>query len=153
MSETNPPYKSSLPEISLPSGGWKSNIPNHLLEDTDPATRWLMEEVSKNTQATEFACQAAVLHNNHLRALNGQVYKSKEKIAVLEEGQHKLDKQADDASSFFKALASFSKLWEYRIFRWVFILGLITIAGYIYPYYLVHQPDLFTFIVRLLGGG
>lgn len=38
---------SNIPEF-------KSNIPEHLLTDISPTDKWLMEEISKNTQVTEY---------------------------------------------------------------------------------------------------
>jgi hypothetical protein len=75
---------SDYPAISLPPGGFRSNLPEHLLKDASPADRWLMEEMSKNTQATEFSCRAAVDTNAQVRHTNGRVKSAEAKVADLQ---------------------------------------------------------------------
>lgn len=72
------PYQSQYPELKIPSEGWQSSIPAHLLESASEADRWLMTEMSKNTQATTFACQGAVDLSNRLRELNGKTYRNEQ---------------------------------------------------------------------------
>jgi hypothetical protein len=85
--------QSDYPELSLPEGGWKSNIPEHLLKDAKPADRWLMEEMSKNTQATDFSCRAAVEGNGLIRKTNGRLKGAEAQIVDLrtEVAQLKVD--------------------------------------------------------------
>jgi len=64
---------SDYPALSLPDGGFKSNIPKHLLEGATPSDKWIMEELSKNTQATEFCMRAAVEANALIRQTNGRL--------------------------------------------------------------------------------
>lgn len=138
MPDTPPsePFKSTLPELKLPADGWKSSIPEHLLIDADPQMVWLMHEVSKNTAATEFACRAAVTHNDHLRMLNGKTYKTEQVAEVLKSDVTVLKDQATSVSPFLKVLTYFSYLWDYKWFRWTFTLGLLAVAGVAYPWYL-----------------
>lgn len=43
---------------------------------------WLMTEMSKNSQATDFACKGAVDLSNHLRLLNGRTFRNERTAAT-----------------------------------------------------------------------
>lgn len=82
-SPSDQPPQSDYPELSLPEGGWKSSIPEHLLKDAKPADRWLMEEMSKNSQATDFCSRAAVESNGLIRRTNGRLKGAEARIIDL----------------------------------------------------------------------
>lgn len=144
-------YVSSLPELSLPEGGFKSNIPSHLLAGTDKQTEWIMNEISKNTAATEFACQAAVTQNAHLRVLNGRTYKNEKAAQELREELDTLNEQAASVSPFLKPVGQFASLWQYAAFRWTIYIALAFIITYVYPAYIALHPDLAGILLKLLG--
>lgn len=131
----SPYLKSSLPDLNLPPGGFVSNIPEHLLASETPATQWIMRELSKNSQATEFACQAAVTHNEHLKALNGRTLKNEKAAEEIRADVAALKSQGDILNPISKAIGSFAYLWESKFFRVIFILGLFVISGVLYPWY------------------
>lgn len=132
------PLKSTLPILTLPEGGFKSNLPDFLLP-TDPNMKWLMEQVSVTTQAANFACQAAVTHNEHLRILNGRTLKNEKAAEDIKADVAALKDQSGVLSPVSKALASFTFLWESKPFKVIFILGLFVVAGVLYPWY-VQSP-------------
>ena len=148
---TTTPYQSRYPELKLPEEGWKSNLPEHLLEGADKQTAWIMNEISKNTQATEFACRGVVEQNNHLRALNGKTFKNERALAEATTEIGTLKAQAAALLPFVRPVKMFFSLWEYRAFRWVIYAGLFFVLTYIYPYYVTHPLDLGAVIARFLG--
>ncbi len=135
-SESTPQFESRFPELKLPEHGWESNIPDHLLIDTDPQMEWLLKEISKNTQATNFSCQAVVDISKHLRTLNGRVAKGEQAMIEAKEGLNDLNEQAKSVSPFLKPISMFAALWEYSIFKWVFVSGLIFFVAVLYPIFL-----------------
>ena len=150
--DSTPPFKSSLPELKLPPGGFSSSIPEHLLKDADPQTAWLMHEISKNTAATEFACRAAVTHNDHLRTLNGRTSKSEEGIKAVKADIEVLTDKAKTMEPLFKPISQFMNLWEYRWFRWICYAALLLFFSYLLPYYIQHPISIDT-LFKLFGGG
>lgn len=132
----SPQYQSPIPELKMPPNGFVSTIPQHLLVDIDAQMRWLLEEVSKNTAATEFACRGVVAATEHLRTLNGKTYRNEQTAASLVAELQTLKDQASTVSPFLKPVSMFATLWANRLFRWIFTLGLITLFGLIYPWYI-----------------
>lgn len=132
----NHPYHSTIPDLSLPEGGWKSSIPPHLLTNADPQIAWIMEEISKNTQATEFACRAVVAQNAHLKALNGKTFRNEQAALVLEHEVEQLKSQAKTIEPLVKPLDQFVSLWGYRVFRWGFYISVFFFFTYLLPFYL-----------------
>lgn len=135
---STPPFESRYPELTIPVGGWKSTIPAHLLDGADDQQRWIMEEISRNSAATEFACRGAVELSQHLRALNGKTYATEKGLAQAREEVNALKGQALVMTPFIKPMSMFAALWEYRAFKWVFVAGLVMFAGILYPIYLAH---------------
>jgi len=113
--------------------------------------KWLLEEVSKNTQATEFACKAVMEQNNHLRALNGKTFKNEKAIVEVSQQVDELVAQSNTVAPFLKPVKTFATLWEYTVFRWTVYAGLFFVLTYLYPYYVTHPIDLSVLISRLLG--
>lgn len=135
-------YHSHIPDITLPADGWKSNIPPHLLDGAEPQLAWIMQEMSKNTQATEFACRAVVAQNQHLKALNGKTFRNEKSAALLSEKVEALEDLSNKLSPFMKPLVQFAGLWEYTPFRWVFYIAIFFFFTYILPYYISHPFDI-----------
>ena len=149
---TQSPYQSRYPELKIPEDGFKSTIPAHLLEGCNPQMQWLLQEVSKNTQATEFACKAVVEQNNHLRALNGKTYRNEKDIADTRVELGLLSQQTAGFAPLIKPVKMFASLWEYRVFRWTIYAGLFFILTYLYPYYVTHPFDLGSVVSHFLAG-
>lgn len=149
--ESTPLFKSSLPELRLPAEGFQSSLPPHLLEGADEQTRYIMNEISRNSAATEFACRAAVTHNEHLRTLNGRTGKNEKHIGDTESDVKTLKEQVSAASPLFKPVAMFVALWEYRAFRWVFYGAAFFFFTYLLPWYLKNPISIETIVNHLLG--
>lgn len=97
---------------------------------------WLMNEMSKNTQATDFACRGVEKISDHLRELNGKVSKSAAKIEESKVEIQDLKDKADVVSPFLKPISMFASLWEYSAFKWFFVGGLVFFVGILYPIFL-----------------
>lgn len=83
--ESPQPFSSQYPELRIPEGGFKSSLPAHLLEGADAQTTFIMNEISRNSAATEFACRGAVELSTHLRALNGKTFRNESGVRALED--------------------------------------------------------------------
>lgn len=151
MSTSQPPFESRVPELKIPEHGFQSTLPQHLLEGADPQTIWLLNEISKNTQATEFACRGVVELSLHLRALNGKTYKNESSNAVLKDKVEVLEAQALAVAPFYKPLAQFAALWEYRAFRYLVYAAAVFFFSYLLPYYILHPLSIETVINKLFG--
>lgn len=97
---------------------------------------WLMREMSKNTQATDFACRGVEKISDHLRELNGKVNKSTLKIAQSEIDLRALKEEAETMSAVRKTILAFLRLWEYRAFRWTIYAATFFFFSYLLPEYL-----------------
>ncbi len=134
--QTVTPFESRYPELKIPDNGFQSTIPAHLLEGCDDQMRWLMEEISKNTQATEFACRGAVELSQHLRALNGKTYRNEKAVGEASQAIEDLQTQAAAVGPFLKPISMFANLWSYTLFKWFFVGGILFFLFIIYPWLL-----------------
>ena len=150
-SQQSQPYKSSIPAITVPPDGWKSNIPEHLLTGAEPQLSWIMHEISKNTQATEFACHGVAQLSEYLRELNGKTARTIENVAKQRDQLDELNKKAKTMEPFFKPVSQFAALWEYRVFRWVFYAAIFFFFTYLLPYYLRHPLGIDTLVKALFA--
>lgn len=141
-SDTSPPFESRYPELSLPEHGFQSTLPAHLLEGADEQTRYIMNEISRNSAATEFACRAAVDQSRHLRALNGKTFKNERGLAEARQHLDDLMEKAQIVEPLIKPVNQFMSLWEYRAFRWMVYITIFFFFTYLLPYYLQHPFDL-----------
>lgn len=64
---------STYPRIELPE--FNSSIPEHLLENVSKENRFVMENLSIQTQYIKWLCQAAVDTNQQVRKTNGRLIK------------------------------------------------------------------------------
>ena len=152
MADNSPAFKPSVPELTLPAEGFLSKIPDHLLDETDPATKWIMEEISKNTQVTEFTLHATLKHNEYLRQLNGRVGTNEGAIAKIKNEVKELIDEAEAMSTFRKVVLALSKLWEYRFFRWTVYAAAFFFFTYLLPWYVDNPPSIGKVLEALLGG-
>ncbi len=116
------PFESQYPELKIPSDGWKSNIPAHLLASADDQMKWLMQEMSKNTQATEFACKGVVDLSRHLRTLNGKTYRNEKGVSDLAADVETLKAAARAAAPLVNTLSIVRIVFSNKV-SWA-ILGL-----------------------------
>lgn len=151
MSENKDLPESSYPELKLPEEGFKSSIPESLLQNCDPQIRWIMEEISKNTQATTWVCQGLLDTNKQVRRTNGRLLKAESDVKQIKEVAEIQKEQNKAIAPFIKALSQFANLWQYRVFRWMVYLAILTIVLYIYPYFLAHKIELITFFTKFLN--
>jgi len=151
-SAENNNYQSAIPDLNMPVDGWKSNIPPHLLDGADPQLVWIMEELSKHTQATEFACRGVVAQNQHLKALNGKTFKNEKNLALLTEQVKSLETVSETLSPFARPIMQFAGLWEYRAFRYTFYAAVFFFFTYLLPYYIAHPFDISQFIKIIFPG-
>lgn len=150
MSDHNPQHKPSLPELKVPE--FTSRIPPSLLEGVDAQTKWLLENADKNTQMTEFAVHGIATHNEYLRELNGRVAAHSRYIGELKDDVKTMKEEDDQISTFRRAIIALSRLWEWRLFRWVTVAGLIFIGFYVYPYFVEHRGELWGLMAKVFGG-
>ena len=134
--QSNQPFQSQYPELKIPEHGFISNIPQHLLENCDPQMTWLLNEVSKNTAATEFACRGAVDLSAHLRALNGKTFRNEKKlienieeVAKVKEEQLELKTQLRSMKPIVGTLSSLKILFTNKLFLAILALATMFLLG------------------------
>lgn len=131
MPELNNDQPSSdYPELTIPPGGFKSNIPEHLFKDDDPQMRWLMEEMSKNTQATEFCVRALIDTNAQVRKTNGRLKSAEQKIINLQEDAEVLKKQMISINPVISTVNSITFLFTNKAFLVFFFMSILFLLGY-----------------------
>ncbi len=141
-------FKSSLPELKLPENGFQSSLPEHFLANESPAIQWMMKELSKNSQATEFACKVAVAHNEHLRQLNGKTSKNIVAIENIKTDVENLNEQANELKPVANAMTSFSNLWNSKPFKIIFLSGTFFLAGVVYPWYISSPAKIIIGVIK-----
>lgn len=82
---SDPQSSSDYPELTLPPGGFVSKVPAPMLDGATPVDRWMMDEMSRNTQATEFCMRAAVEANALIRQTNGRLKVAEAQLADHED--------------------------------------------------------------------
>lgn len=122
MSQPSDLPPSDYPELKLPPDGWKSNIPAHLLDSADPEMKWLMQEMSKNTQATEWNGRAALDTNVHVRKTNGRLKSAEQSVIDLKADVETLKANARAVAPIVSTLSIVRIVFSNKV-SWV-ILGL-----------------------------
>lgn len=150
-SDSHSPFKSSYEPLTLPEGGFVSKIPPHLLHDCDEQTRWLMNEISRASQAIDWTCQGLVETHDQVRRTNGRLLKAESDLSEVHASVTTLNDKATVMEPIFKPLAQFMGLWQYTWFRWICYAALFFFFTYALPYYLVHPISLDTLFNHLLG--
>lgn len=123
-------FESQYPELHIPEGGWKSNIPEHLLENASKSDIWLMEEMSKNSQATDFACRGAVDLSRHLRTLNGKTYKTEKATSDLADDVKLLKAQMELVNPMAKTFSTAVTVATNKVFLVIFAGFMLFLLGY-----------------------
>lgn len=68
-----PEDQSNIPVLTLPEGGFKSRLPEHLLAGKTESDQYMLNEMSKIGHYIEWSSQATVTLNSQLRHTNGKV--------------------------------------------------------------------------------
>lgn len=127
-SDSNTP-KSDYPELQLPPDGWKSNIPEHLLANCDPQTLWLMQEMSRNTQATEWNSHAAIGIDSNVRKTNGRLKGAERNIIGLQEEMKEMKIQMRAMKPIIGPLSTIRVVFSYKIAWFVLLVLVLAVAG------------------------
>lgn len=140
--ESSPPFnKSTYPELKLPDK-WESSIPEHLLDGADPQTLFIMHELSKNSQAIEWACHGLIDTNAQVRRTNGRLIQAEKDIKKETAALAALTAKADLMEPLFKPLSLLMRMWEYKYFRWATYLLVFFFFTYLLPFYLQNPMSL-----------
>lgn len=151
MPDSAEPAKTTLPILTLPPEGFVSQLPAHLLPN-DPNMRWLMEEMSKNSQATEFSCRGVIELSQHMRVLNGRTAKAEASLTETKADLAALKARIEPVGGLVKGIGYFAYLWAFLPFRVLFSLGVLAVVLVGYPYYLSHSaPALIAIAKAALG--
>lgn len=136
-SDDHPPYQSQYPELKLPDGGFRSTLPEHLLNGADDQMSWIMHEISRNSAATEFACRGAVDLSNHLRALNGKTNRNavgldeaRAEIAALKTDNATLKAQVEAARPIVGTIITVKTLFSNKLFLIIFGMSVLFLLGF-----------------------
>ena len=130
MPQDQDAQQSQYPEIRLPEGGWQSSIPPHLLDNADPQMSWLMQEMSKNTQATEFCSRAAVDTNGQVRKTNGRLKSAEAKVIELQSDVAALKLQMAKIDPIANTFSTVRVVFSNKVFLVVLGGFLLFILGY-----------------------
>lgn len=84
MSDPAEESDSTYPALQHP-GLFKSQIPEHLLAEASPAEKYIMEQLSINTQMAEWAINANMSHDRNIRHTNGRLRKAEANIVTLQD--------------------------------------------------------------------
>ncbi len=122
--------KSDYPELRLPEGGWKSNIPSHLLTDCEPQMAWLMQEMSKNTQATEWNSHASIEISQNVRKTNGRLKGAERNIIDLQADIKEMKSQMRAMKPIIGPLSTIRVVFSYKIAWFILAIVLLFLAGF-----------------------
>ncbi len=84
-----PPQEPSYPRLHHP-GEMRSQIPEHLLQDTSKAQRFIMEQLDINRQSNEWLVRASLTHNANILHTNGRLLKAEATISELKDDKKTL---------------------------------------------------------------
>lgn len=124
---------------------FESNIPDHLLIGVSPTDKWLMEEISRNTQATEYLLTKREEDSTKLDRIEEQCKKTNGRVTKLEDNVSLLNKFSKNLEGFSKCL-SFVK--TYAMNKYALIASSIFIYGCIKVAINQETRDL---VIRILG--
>lgn len=147
--EVEPPL-SKYPALEKPQ--FKPMIPAFLTENASDQDKFIIESLSTLSQYVEWSVNTQLLVHDQVRRTNGRLMKAEEQIVDSQADVIGLKTQADAVSPFFKPVAMFSSLWEYRWFKWTFMLGIFVVLGLAYPYYVQHQFDTIKAVLKKMMG-
>lgn len=85
MSNINPEDNSDIPEVRIPDGGFKAEIPEFLLQDCSPKERYILEQLGALENYTKWSAPIAVDSNRSIRRTNGRVNRAEDDIKQLKD--------------------------------------------------------------------
>ena len=121
---------SDYPQLELPEGGFKSNIPEYLLKDSDPQMKWLMEKMSENTQMTEWTGHGVLDTNIHVRHTNGRLKLAEKEILRLKQEVIDLTLKLEEITPIANAIKTSLVLLTNKIFLIFSGLSILFLLGY-----------------------
>lgn len=126
---------------------FESNIPQHLLNNISDKDKWLMEEMSKNTQATEWLLHKREEDSVKIDEIVKQTKLTNGRVTKLEDNSVYLNKIAKELKGFAGFL-SFSKRYltnKYAlVFIGIFIFGCVKVAI---------SPEIRELLAKIIGLG
>lgn len=122
--------QSDYPQLKLPQDGWKSNIPEHLLTNAEPEIAWLMQEMSKNTQATEWNSRAALDTNNQVRKTNGRLKNAEHKVEVMEAEIISLKSQMAVVNPIVNTISTLKVVFTNKLFLVILGTSILFLLGF-----------------------
>jgi hypothetical protein len=99
MSQSNEEQESLYPELEMPE--FDSAIPEHLLKGVTDENKFVMENISMQTQYIKWLCEAAINTNHQVRKTNGRLIK-------VEEWKNKLSNGWLTAAAIFTFIGTIS---------------------------------------------
>lgn len=136
----------------MPSDHFSSQVPSHLLENETPAMKYLITELSKNTQATEFLLQkreesGKILDeiSRKLDYTNGSIGEAKRDIFELQGKVKRQDEIREDIEQIVTAKKFAEK---YLLNKYAIALVVIFVIGTIKVF---TNDDLRTILFHLVG--
>ncbi len=103
-----------------------------------------MNEISRNSAATEFACKAAVTHNEHLRMLNGKTYKTAQTAETLRTDVDGLKAQMQTVSPITTAINTARMVLTNKMFLALLAMAILFLLGF--------NRDILPTIIKALFG-
>lgn len=122
--------ETDYPELRLPVDGWKSAIPPALLINVEPEMVWLMQEMSKNTQATEWSGQAVLEVHGYVRNTNGKANRAERDILLLKEEVATLKAQLASVTPITNAIATARLVFTNKVFLVILAMSILFLLGF-----------------------
>lgn len=136
----------------MSSPDFESKIPEHLLQSETPAMRYLMTELSKNTQATEYLLQKREESGEKLDEIskkldytNGKIAKNILDVAELQLKAKKQEELQEDVEDIVKV----KRFAQKYLFNKYAVIGFV--ALFIGLFKIISSPELRELAFKLLG--
>lgn len=84
MNSSNPEDNSKIPQLHIPEGGFKADIPDALLQDCSEKDRYLYETLGSMKHYIDWSSKVLIDSNFESRKTNGRVLKNEADISILE---------------------------------------------------------------------
>ena len=130
---------------------FQSKIPDHLLDTASPETRYIMEEMSKSSQATDYLISKLSEHDFKLGQLdskvsftNGKIGQAMRDISALKEID-KVDSEIKNDLIFIVKVKRFGS--KILLSKWFYIALFIFCFGF---YSIVVNPALLQFLFKFV---
>lgn len=137
-----------IPKLELPQGGFKSDIPQHLLRGKSDGEVWLLEKASKMDNFIEWAAPVLVQINQHQRKTDSTVVSHGESIELIKKSVTELESFAKESKETIEISKSIIKVGKKKAFWSVLLFTLI----FILPWATKNAPDPAVFVTKIFGG-